>query len=141
VGDKLIREKSTKKFKLLETIYPAMPPSQLKRLKASLREQGIVGPQKSKKQKKQNIRNGADKEKRVQRTAALNELREQFNPFEYRMPAKSPKFEVTTNSSIEYGNGKGVARRPGVAKDRDHERVWQRNLNFFSSANIIFIVR
>jgi nucleolar protein 14 len=100
-----------------------MPPSQLKRLKASLREQGIVGPQKSKKQKKQNAQNGADKEKRVHRTTALNGIREQFNPFEYRMPAKGPKFEVTTSSGIESRNGKGVIRRPGVANSRDQERV------------------
>ena len=48
-----------------------MPPSQLKRLKASLREQGIVGPQKSKKQKKENAQSGANKDKRVNRNAAL----------------------------------------------------------------------
>jgi len=100
-----------------------MPPSQLKRLKASLREQGIVGPQKSKKQKKQNAQNGPDKEKRVHRTAALKGIREQFNPFEYRMPAKGPKFEVTTSNGIESRNGKGVIRRPGAANSRDQERV------------------
>jgi nucleolar protein 14 len=100
-----------------------MPPSQLKRLKASLREQGIVGPQKSKKQKKQHAQNGVDKEKRIHRTAALNGIREQFNPFEYRIPAKGPKFEVTTSSGIESRNGKGVIRRPGVAESRDEERV------------------
>ena len=101
-----------------------MPPSQLKRLKASLREQRIVGPQKSKKQKKQSAQNGADKEKRVHRTAALNGIREQFNPFEYRVPAKGPKFEVTTSSGTESKNGKGVIRRPGVAKSREEERVY-----------------
>ena len=107
-----------------------MPPSQLKRLKASLREQGIVGPQRSKKQKKQNVQNGIDKEKRVHRTAALSGIREQFNPFEYRMPSKGPKFEVTTNSGIESRNGKGVIRRPGAANSRDQERV------SFESSNI-----
>ncbi|KAG0650865.1 putative nucleolar complex 14 [Hyphodiscus hymeniophilus] len=100
-----------------------MPPSQLKRLKASLRDQGIVGPQRSKKQKKQNAQNGADKEKRVNRTTALNGIREQFNPFEYRMPAKGPKFEVTTSNGIESRNGKGVIRRPGAANSRDQERL------------------
>jgi nucleolar protein 14 len=109
-----------------------MPPSQLKRLKASLREQGIVGPQKSKKQRKQNAQNGADREKRVNRTAALNGIREQFNPFEYRMPAKGPKFEVTTINGIEARNGKGVIRRPGAANSREQERVGIRfNLYFW----------
>lgn len=107
-----------------------MPPSQLKRLKATLREQGIVGPQKSKKQKKQNAQNGADKEKRVQRTTALNGIREQFNPFEYRMPSKGPKFEVTTSSGIESRNGKGIIRRPGVANSRDQERASLGPFNF-----------
>src|ERR1700742_1417070 len=108
-----------------------MPPSQLKRLKASLREQGIVGPQQSKKQKKQNAQNGVTKEKRVHRTAALNGIREQFNPFEYRMP-KAPKFEVTTSSGIESKNGKGIIRRPGVSKSRDQERVCMETSNYFS---------
>jgi nucleolar protein 14 len=112
-----------------------MPPSQLKRLKSSLREQGIIGPQKSKKQKKQNAQNGADKEKRVHRTAALNGIREQFNPFEYRIPAKGPKFEVTTSSGIESRNGKGIIRRPGAVNSRDQERVRFAKSQYFQHAN------
>ncbi|KAE8441353.1 hypothetical protein EG329_005502 [Mollisiaceae sp. DMI_Dod_QoI] len=93
-----------------------MPPSQLKRLKASLREQGIIGPQQSKKQKKQNSQNGANKEKKVHRNVALNGIREQFNPFEFQSLSKKPKFEVTT----EHGS-KGGIRRPGLAKSREEE--------------------
>lgn len=95
-----------------------MPPSQLKRLKTSLREQGIIGPQQSKKQKKQNSQNGANKEKKVHRNVALNGIREQFNPFEFQSLSKKPKFEVTT----EHGS-KGGIRRPGLAKSREEEEV------------------
>lgn len=95
-----------------------MPPSQLKRLKASLREQGVIGPQQSKKQKKQNAQNGANKDKKVSRSVALNGIREQFNPFEYRALSKKPKFEATT----EYAT-KSTIRRPGLAKSREEEEV------------------
>ena len=95
-----------------------MPPSQLKRLKASLREQGIIGPQQSKKQKKQNAQNGVTKEKKVHRTVALNGIREQFNPFEFKAPSKNPKFEVTTENAA-----RKVMRRPGVQKSQEEEMV------------------
>ncbi|KAE9381504.1 Nop14-like protein [Stipitochalara longipes BDJ] len=93
-----------------------MPPSQLKRLKASLREQGIIGPQQSKKQRKQNAQNGVTKEKRVHRTVALNGIREQFNPFEFKAPSRKPKFEVTTEKAT-----RSVIRRPGVQKSQEEE--------------------
>lgn len=95
-----------------------MPPSQLKRLKASLREQGVIGPQQSKKQKKQNAQTGVSNEKKVHRTVALNGIREQFNPFEYKAPARKPKFDVTTEHS-----GKPAIRRPGLQKSQDEEMV------------------
>jgi len=95
-----------------------MPPSQLKRLKASLREQGIIGPQQSKKQKKQNAQNGVGKEKRVHRTMALSGIREQFNPFEFKEPSRKPKFDITT----EYSS-KAAIRRPGVQKSQEEEAV------------------
>lgn len=95
-----------------------MPPSQLKRLKASLREQGVIGPQQSKRQKKQNAQNGVNKEKKVHRTVALNGIREQFNPFEYKEASRKPKFEVTTEHSH-----KPAVRRPGLQKSREEEMV------------------
>lgn len=95
-----------------------MPPSQLKRLKASLREQGIIGPQQSKKQKKQNAQNGVAKEKRVHRTVALNGIREQFNPFEFKEPSRKAKFDVTTEDAA-----RSVVRRPGVQKSQEEELV------------------
>lgn len=100
-----------------------MPPSQLKRLKASLREQGIVGPQQSKKQKKQNSTNGATKDKRVQRNAALQGIREQFNPFEVKAPARGNKFDITSNKTIGGQVRKGVKGRPGVTKGLGEETV------------------
>lgn len=100
-----------------------MPPSQLKRLKASLREQGIVGPQKSKKQKKQNAQSGPDKEKRVRRSVALTGIREQFNPFEVKSSSRPPKFDVTSNKTIGGRVTKSVKQRPGVTKGLGEENV------------------
>lgn len=97
-----------------------MPPSQLKRLKASLREQGITGPQQSKKQKKQNAQNGGKQEKRVHRTQALNGIREQFNPFEVKTSARGPKFEVTSNKTLSGRIGKS---RPSVKRSQAEENV------------------
>ncbi len=99
-----------------------MPPSQLKRLRASLREQGIVGPPQSKKQKKKTLQNGATKDKRVQRTAALEGIREQFNPFEVKVSARGPKFEVTNSRNLG-GKSNGVKERPGVSKGIGEENV------------------
>ncbi|RFU32006.1 hypothetical protein B7463_g4309, partial [Scytalidium lignicola] len=98
-----------------------MPPSQLKRLKASLREQGITGPQQSKKQRRQNEKNGANNEKRVQRSVALNGIREQFNPFEVKVSARGPKFPVTTNKTLSGRVSKSVKGRPGVTKGLGEE--------------------
>ncbi|KAI1005129.1 putative nucleolar complex protein 14 [Podosphaera aphanis] len=93
-----------------------MPPSQLKRLKASLREQGIVGPQQSKKQKKRKIQNGISSEKKISRGVALTEIREQFNPFEFRELSKKPKFEATTLHQSQQRRS-----RPGLAKSREEK--------------------
>lgn len=103
-----------------------MPPSQLKRLKSSLREQGVVGPQQSKKQKRQNAQSGANKDKRVNRTAALTGIREQFNPFEVKTTSRGPKFDVTSAKSVGGAAGtKSVKARPGVAKGMGEETVSQ----------------
>jgi nucleolar protein 14 len=111
-----------------------MPPSQLKRLKASLREQGVIGPQQSKKQKKQNAQNGVNKEKRVHRTVALNGIREQFNPFEFKVPSRKPKFEVTTENAA-----RSIIRRPGVQKSQEEEMVifWLLARCLYAFANFV----
>lgn len=97
-----------------------MPASQLKRLKASLRDQGIIGPQQSKKQKKNSAKDGrARNEKRLQRGAALENIREQFNPFQFKTNARGPKFAVTTDKPDPK---KGVVGRPGMAKALGEER-------------------
>ncbi|KAI9828708.1 MAG: nucleolar complex protein 14 [Thelocarpon impressellum] len=94
-----------------------MPPSQLKRLKASLKAEGIVGPQRSKKQRKKDGSNGANADKRVHRSVALQNIREQFNPFEVQAPARDKaKFEVTNNRTIGGRVTKEVKGRPGVTK-------------------------
>lgn len=99
-----------------------MPPSQLKRLKTSLREQGIVGPQKSKKQKRQASKNGTSKDSRVQKGAALQGIREQFNPFEVRGQSRT-KYEFVSNENIGDKVGKVAISRPGVTKGLGEENV------------------
>ena len=102
-----------------------MPPSQLKRLKTSLREQGVVGPQRSKKQKKQDSKTGASNPTRFKRNPALQGIREQFNPFEVKAPSRS-KYEVTSNRAVEGRIGKGTVSRPGVTKGLGEENVRSR---------------
>lgn len=103
-----------------------MPPSQLKRLKTSLREQGVVGPQKSKKQKKQASKNGALKGTRIQRNAALQGIREQFNPFEVKTLSRS-KYEFASNRTVGGRVGNNTVSRPGVTKGLGEENVWPNN--------------
>ncbi|KAJ5752393.1 hypothetical protein N7520_009310 [Penicillium odoratum] len=96
-----------------------MPPSQLKQLKASLRDSGVVGPQQSKKQKRQNAKSGATAQNRNQRNAALQAIRDRFNPFEIKVPSGRSKFESTTRD----GNSTAAVRnRPGVTKSLGEER-------------------
>jgi len=100
-----------------------MAGSQLKRLKASLREQGITGPQQSKKQKRKLAQDGrARNEKRLQRGVVLEGIRDQFNPFDIKH-AKGPKFEVTSNKTLTGDAAKGIRGRPGQARAAGEERV------------------
>ena len=91
-----------------------MGPSQLKQLKASLRENGVLGPQKSKKQKKAV---GKDALLRAQRNAALNGIRERFNPFEVKAPARKEKYDFVNERSAKPAIG-----RPGVTRGLGEER-------------------
>lgn len=101
-----------------------MPSSQLKRLKASLREQGVIGPQQSKKQKSQNAQNSRGKnDKRLHRNAALEGIREQFNPFQFQLNARGPKFDVTTSRPASARTARGINGRPGVSKAAGEQRV------------------
>ncbi|KAJ5491525.1 hypothetical protein N7539_003092 [Penicillium diatomitis] len=97
-----------------------MPPSQLKQLKASLRETGVLGRQQSKKQKRQNAKSGVGAQNRNQRNAALQAIRDRFNPFEIRPTATRSKFETTTRDDAK--STKATGRRPGVTKSLGEER-------------------
>ncbi|KAK3310575.1 nucleolar protein 14 [Chaetomium strumarium] len=100
-----------------------MAGSQLKRLKASLREQGLIGPQQSKKQKRKNAQDQKGKDdKRLHRTEALASIREQFNPFQFKTNARGPKFEVTTNKPVSDKTAMAIKGRPGLAKAVGEER-------------------
>lgn len=99
-----------------------MPPSQLKKLKASLRESGVVGPQKSRKQKKQAGKNGSLREGRIQRNEALQSIRGRFAPFEVKAPVRN-KFEFVSRNGVAGKAMKGVVGRPGVTKGLGEENV------------------
>ncbi|KAI9871106.1 MAG: nucleolar complex protein 14, partial [Watsoniomyces obsoletus] len=91
-----------------------MPPSQLKQLKASLHQHGVLGPQKSKKQRKATAK---DAQKRTQRNAALESIRERFNPFETKTSARPQKYQVVSNKDT-----KKPVDRPGVTRGLGEER-------------------
>lgn len=98
--------------------------SQLKRLKAALRDQGVIGPQQSKKQKKRNAQGTqANPNKRLEKAAALENIRTQFNPFDLKHNVRGPKFEVTTNKPPTGNAAKGINGRPSEAKTLGEERV------------------
>jgi nucleolar protein 14 len=88
-----------------------MPPSQLKRLKASLRDQGITGPQKSKKQKKSQSKNP---EHRNHKATTLASIRESFNPFEFKHLTRPHKHEFV--SAQPENAVKKIIGRPGEKK-------------------------
>ncbi|KAF4505229.1 hypothetical protein G6O67_007200 [Ophiocordyceps sinensis] len=100
-----------------------MAGSQLKRLKASLRQQGITGPQQSKKQRRRAAQDGqARGEKKLQRGLVLEGIRAQFNPFDLKHAARGPKFEVTTNRPAIGDAARGIKGRPGQAKAAGEEK-------------------
>jgi nucleolar protein 14 len=96
------------------TTQHIMPASQLKRLKASLREQGVTGPQKSKKQKKEH--KGRSGQERVDRNVAMQQIRDSFNPFEMRQASRPAKFESASLQPAKTGRYKDILHRPGVTK-------------------------
>lgn len=113
-----------------------MAGSQLKRLKASLLDQGIIGPQKSKKQKKQAAEEAranqaagrghgttSNGDKRLKKSAALETIREQFNPFQFKMNARGPKFPVTSLKAAQVPESlRGIKGRPTVSLSRGEEK-------------------
>ena len=97
-----------------------MPASQLKRLKASLRDQGITGPRKSRKQKNKKNASGDNVDERARRSAALTQIRDDFNPFEFKHQTRPKKQTIV---SAQSGNAKTVVGRPGVTKSHGEELV------------------
>ena len=92
-----------------------MPPSQLKKLKSSLREKGVVRQQKSKKQQRQALKDGTIKDTRSRASAVLQSIREEFNPFEAK-PASRGKHDFSRMGRTKEMNDKSVVARPGTTK-------------------------
>ncbi|KAF8245940.1 Nop14-like protein [Wilcoxina mikolae CBS 423.85] len=92
-----------------------MAQSQLKRLKASLRTAGVTGQQKPKKAKtKRKLGTPGGSDSRLSRDAALQSIREEFNPFEVKKT--KPKHEISGQGKI-----KGKEGRPGLSKSIGEE--------------------
>ncbi|KAF8424701.1 nucleolar protein 14 [Tirmania nivea] len=89
-----------------------MPASQLKRLKTSLKAAGVIGNQKSKKEKLRNAKAGSDA--RVDKQSKLRNIREEFNPFELK--TTRVKHDVSGRGKL-----KGVQGRPGISKQIGEE--------------------
>ncbi|EWC45217.1 hypothetical protein DRE_05944 [Drechslerella stenobrocha 248] len=90
-------------------------PSQLKRLRESLKNAGVIGqPQKSKKAKKRARQNKSGNDARLSREAALESIREEFNPFEIKKTKE--KFDVVGGRKV-----KGTVGKPGVSKQIGEE--------------------
>lgn len=110
-----------------------MGESQLKRLKASLRQAGITGQQKPKKPSaKQKQSSSHSNHSRLDRNVALQSIREEFNPFEIKTTREK-------HSISGRGRVKGAQGRPGLSKQigednvgfnrREHSSLcWQRDL-------------
>ncbi|KAK0867033.1 nucleolar complex protein 14 [Friedmanniomyces endolithicus] len=91
-----------------------MPPSQLKALKTRLREKGITAPSKSKTQRKSGSGHANPKD----RHTALQQIRDDFNPFELRHVSARPAKFPSTSIYNSTGSGKyaKILHRPGVSK-------------------------
>jgi nucleolar protein 14 len=94
-----------------------MAQSQLKRLKASLRTAGVTGQQKPKKAKtKRKLSTPGGSDSYLSRDAALQSIREEFNPFEVKK-TKS-KHEISGQGKI-----RGKEGRPALSKSIGEELV------------------
>ena len=102
-----------------------MAPSQLKRLKTTLREQGVVRTQQSKKENKKAVKSGFSKVGRLQRDAALQNIREHFNPFEVKVATRKSKYEFANGPA---GKKSGIVGRPGVTKGLGEDTVCSQTL-------------
>ena len=96
-----------------------MPPSQLKQLKHSLRENGITNSSQSKKRKRDDSSVAQD---RAHRQAVLENLRDNFKPFDKKANSRPRKFEALSLENYRSKN-KSVVGRPGLSKARGEEIV------------------
>src|SRR5436305_15016918 len=98
----------------------AMAACQLQQRRAAMDHHGVLGPQKAKTARKQICK---DADKRLQRNAALDGMREQFKPFGLKQSVRKEKFDVFSNKpvmgsdQVRPGDTKGIGelrRRAGL---------------------------
>jgi nucleolar protein 14 len=93
-----------------------MAQSQLKRLKASLRNAGVTGQQKPKKAKNKRKQPSSSTDSRLSRDDALQSIRDEFNPFEIKKT--KTKHEISGQGRV-----KGKEGRPTLSKSIGEEHV------------------
>lgn len=94
-----------------------MVQSQLRRLKASLRNAGVTGQQKPKKAKnKRALAGNRSSDTRLSKDAALQSIRKEFNPFDVKK-TKS-KHEISGQGKI-----RGKEGQPALSKSAGEELV------------------
>lgn len=99
-----------------------MPPSQLKQLKASLRQHGLSNTSQSKKRKRDDSDGGGGAHDRAQRQALLSNLRENFRPFDKKTSSRPRKFQALSLEDFKSKN-RAIVGRPGLSKARGEELV------------------
>ena len=77
---------------------------------------GVVGPQKSKKDKKKAAQNGTTAQGRIEKHVKLQNIREEFNPFELK--TNRVKHDVSGRKNV-----KGAQGRPGLSKQVGEDHV------------------
>lgn len=91
-------------------------PSQLKYLKESLHANGFLNQPRGKKQKAKSDRSLVSGSQ-AERKASLHDIREKFNPFEFRAPSRRIKFDSAQMLK------ENVQFRPGLTKQLGDQRV------------------
>ena len=117
-----------------------MPPSQLKQLKNSLRQNGLSNSSQSKKRKREDGDRGGGAQDRAQRQAVLNNLRENFRPFDKKTSSRPRKFQALSLDDLKSKNRNGIIGRPGLSKARGEELVCCDFSRFTTERALIFCV-
>lgn len=97
-----------------------MAGSQLKKLKATLKEHGLTGQANIKKNLKNTKRKARDYD-REEKTKVISKIREQFNPFEVKTTKNKRNIETKSNASKD----RVAVGKPGISKQAGEQQRLQ----------------